>query len=340
MGSDTPDDPTLTQSGLANLCVSTLDLGESEALRLLSGLGGTRVLFPATQGRGFWDDYVVAGPLSASVADASFVADRWFEVFGEGFFKIRLLVEGELRAADGTVLARGPQGLLYLSPGASREGYFAVAGRRLRMVVLHGAPALFQSRFGLSPSALPSPLDVLFAPYHAPLHHRFELRPALLSAVQRFASSRFAVPAASRSLHLEPLVLQVLSEALLALEAQRQPAGLPPGLGLADVERIGEARRHLDQHFVRPPGIAELARHVGTSPTRLKAAFLAVTGTTIYGYVLGQRMARAAELLDAGEQSIAAIAYAVGYEHPANFSHAFRRHFGQSPRERRRRGSP
>jgi AraC-like DNA-binding protein len=76
---------------------------------------------------------------------------------------------------------------------------------------------------------------------------------------------------------------------------------------------------------------------VGLNQTKLKASFRETLGFTIYDYILERRMERAAEMLLTGEYAVAQVAYAVGYEYPANFTAAFKRYFGQLPRTWKRR---
>ena len=52
---------------------------------------------------------------------------------------------------------------------------------------------------------------------------------------------------------------------------------------------------------------------------------------TIYEYILKCRMERAEELLLTGDYGVAEVAYEVGYDYPANFTHAFRRFHGRLP---------
>ena len=99
-----------------------------------------------------------------------------------------------------------------------------------------------------------------------------------------------------------------------------------------DAALIHQARDHLSRHYANPPNIADLARMIGINRTKLKENFRETLGMTIYDYILRRRMQRAAEMLLSGEYGIAQVAYAVGYEYPANFTAAFKRHFGQLPR--------
>jgi len=99
-----------------------------------------------------------------------------------------------------------------------------------------------------------------------------------------------------------------------------------------ELSRVHEARDYLAQHYAHPPTIPDLARMVGLNQTKLKATFREIFRSTIYEYILERRMDRAAEMLLSGDHAIAQVAYAVGYDYPANFAAAFKRHFGQLPR--------
>ncbi|MCE8547970.1 helix-turn-helix transcriptional regulator [Ruegeria pomeroyi] len=77
----------------------------------------------------------------------------------------------------------------------------------------------------------------------------------------------------------------------------------------------------------------EIATKVGSSASRLTRLFKAVEGRTISEYVTARRMARALDLMREGQLTITQIAFEVGYEHSANFSTAFRRHYGMTPRQ-------
>jgi AraC-like DNA-binding protein len=106
-----------------------------------------------------------------------------------------------------------------------------------------------------------------------------------------------------------------------------------------DVHKILEVRDYIARHFHQSLQVTQLARQVGLNKTKLKTLFRLILHETICGYLLRCRMERAMELLDAGERGIAEVGYAVGYNYPANFTSAFRRHYGVSPRRYRSSGN-
>lgn len=93
---------------------------------------------------------------------------------------------------------------------------------------------------------------------------------------------------------------------------------------------------HLDQRIP----IDALARRFLMNPTTLKAAFKAAYGASLAAHIRAHRMERAAALLRGTDQSVAAIASAVGYESQSKLTAAFRDAFGMPPTEYRRRHAP
>jgi len=114
-----------------------------------------------------------------------------------------------------------------------------------------------------------------------------------------------------------------------------QPNDAPPA-GHAHV--LMWLRRYLDQHTgqaIRVPDVAAMTRY---SPNYLNTLFTRWTGLSIIRYHTQQRLTRARELLES-QLPIAQVAKTTGYDDPFHFSRAFRRFFGISPSESRRRGS-
>ncbi len=102
-------------------------------------------------------------------------------------------------------------------------------------------------------------------------------------------------------------------------------------------EQLNEARNLIETCFQTPPTIAQLAQEVGMSETVLKTNFKNCFGITIYGYLFEYRMNIAKKLLSESTLTIAEIGDKTGYEHPSHFTTAFKRKFGVSPVEWRKR---
>lgn len=192
------------------------------------------------------------------------------------------------------------------------------------MLILRFEEAAFQALTGLDASASETELsacaDVRAAPVLAPL--------------ERLAVE-MARPATARETIVAGLGLVALGELARHFEASRHRACARRGV-LADwqMHRI-EAR--LCEERLPPPPIEELARLCGIGRRHLMRAYKATTGETVMARAERLLFDRALRLLEADERPMKAIAGALGYESPGSFSTAFRRRFGQTPRDWRAR---
>lgn len=99
-----------------------------------------------------------------------------------------------------------------------------------------------------------------------------------------------------------------------------------------DCERLEAARSFIERYYSQPLTITRIARHAGMSETKLSGTFKERFGCTVMGYLTHTRMERARHLLRDSELAITQVALEVGYEHSGNFSTAFRRMYGLTPR--------
>lgn len=92
------------------------------------------------------------------------------------------------------------------------------------------------------------------------------------------------------------------------------------------------ARDILFQEFKNPPSVAELSKRVGTNQFKLKKLFHHFFNNTPYGLLLEIRMNNAYRMLESTRCQVSVAADSVGYGHASNFSAAFIKHFGMSPK--------
>lgn len=143
---------------------------------------------------------------------------------------------------------------------------------------------------------------------------------------------------------------------LLAAEATDERSGRDAVIaGLLDLLLVYIVRAWLDEHAddgwpralrdrevaaaltalhtdpAAPWRIEDLAAHVGLSRATLARRFTALTGQPPMAYLTWWRMTSAARLLEQTDLPLPTIARQVGYASPFAFSHAFKRHFGQTP---------
>jgi len=140
----------------------------------------------------------------------------------------------------------------------------------------------------------------------------------------------------TRRLYLESKALELIALSLAQALPDKEPSPTRPSLRPDDIERVHAARDVLLRTLEEPPSLLALARQVGLNDFKLKRGFRQVFGTTVFGYVRDQRMARARQLLEKQRLNVTEVACAVGYANPSQFAAAFKRKFGVNPGSCRR----
>ena len=156
-------------------------------------------------------------------------------------------------------------------------------------------------------------------------------------------SIRFSVGEVNGSNAGSGLVLAKLSEVLFVETLRRYISALPPDevgwLAGARAPVIGQALARLHKEPAHPWTIADLAKRVGLSRTRLAERFRHFLGESPMAYLAQWRLKLAAEILQSTQDSVAEVAMAVGYGSEAAFNRAFKREFDCPPAQFRRRSS-
>lgn len=124
----------------------------------------------------------------------------------------------------------------------------------------------------------------------------------------------------------------------LARCAQAGGSVPPPGGGSASDERMQEVAAALEEQLAEPLDLGRLAADTGMAKASLCRAFKRATGTTIAGYLMRQRLDAAMRRLRAGDEAVAGIALACGYEDVSLFNRHFRRVTGTTPTAWRKGG--
>jgi AraC-like DNA-binding protein len=99
----------------------------------------------------------------------------------------------------------------------------------------------------------------------------------------------------------------------------------------------GVVRRLLDHNIAEIPSLAELAESVGMNRFRLSRAFHRWVGMSMRAYVGELRLQRACALLARSKYSITTTSLECGFYDLPHFDRAFRRRFGITPSQYRRR---
>jgi AraC-like DNA-binding protein len=122
---------------------------------------------------------------------------------------------------------------------------------------------------------------------------------------------------------------QLLELLVVLARAEHTPAENPQ----RHRPRLEQTLALIHEHFSEALSLAALARHAGMSISRFSCVFREALGTSPLDYVAATRMREARRLLRAPGQSIAEVAYAVGFQDSNYFSRSFKQHHGKSPRE-------
>ena len=125
----------------------------------------------------------------------------------------------------------------------------------------------------------------------------------------------------------------LLAEVLLQLEQQASSAGVH--LATRDVERLQSVRERIEREHRESLTLDQLAADAGINRSKLTRGFKALYGSSVMDYLLEQRMAIAETMIREG-RPVSVIADLVGYHDQSNFTRAFKRFYGVSPRGYRR----
>jgi AraC family transcriptional regulator len=121
-----------------------------------------------------------------------------------------------------------------------------------------------------------------------------------------------------------------LSRYILGIDEEKAIGGLSPWrLRLIEERLVGD---------ITPPSVTELATLCNISVRHLTRAFRVSRGRSIGNYVLEHRITHAKKLIESG-MSIKSVARAMDFTASSNFTAAFRRATGETPREYKQRVS-
>lgn len=104
-----------------------------------------------------------------------------------------------------------------------------------------------------------------------------------------------------------------------------------------DRSRILFARDYLIKNISAPPSLSELAKMAGINEYKLKRGFKEIFNQTAFAYLADVRLERAKYDLLEGQKQATEIAFELGYSSLQHFSDAFKKKYGITPSQVRRR---
>lgn len=105
-----------------------------------------------------------------------------------------------------------------------------------------------------------------------------------------------------------------------------------------DVARtLADTLRYMEEHLDEPLTIPILSRRACLSATSFKESFRRLYGQSVHAWLRQRRMEQAAELLQSSALSVLGVAQSVGYASASQFTAAFRRQYGLTPSQYRKK---
>lgn len=158
------------------------------------------------------------------------------------------------------------------------------------------------------------------------------MRPEMISAVKSLFETNYT--GRLRQLQIEAKTLELLCYTLDQLSKMWSDTGTEKApLRQKDIKRVAEMCEILDNDLSKAHTINDLAKALSWNETQLMRVFRQAVGTTVHNYLHRARMEKACELLADTEMTITQIAMNVGYEYSSNFTTAFRKYFGVTPKQ-------
>ncbi len=157
------------------------------------------------------------------------------------------------------------------------------------------------------------------------------MRPEMISAVKSLFETNYT--GRLQQLHIEAKTLELLCYTLDQLSKLWPGSGaVETPLRQRDIKRVAEICEILENDLSEAPTISELAKTLSWNETQLMRVFRQAVGTTVHNYLHRARMEKACDLLANTEMTITQISMSVGYEYSSNFTTAFRKYFGVTPK--------
>lgn len=123
-------------------------------------------------------------------------------------------------------------------------------------------------------------------------------------------------------------LIYLLFEKLLKRECPSQQI-----IGNADVEKLYVVRAAILADLREPPKLADLAKMIAMSETKMTTLFKQVFGDSIYNYYQKVRMGEAAFLLRQSGYSVSEVGYQLGFTNLSHFSRLFKKHYDLTPKK-------
>jgi len=126
----------------------------------------------------------------------------------------------------------------------------------------------------------------------------------------------------------ESIAILALTEALAGVTDRLSSLQIPKTLSKNSLNLVLDA---IEENLSENIGPSELAALVGLSPYYFTRAFKKAIGISPHQYVMERRVARTRDALENGSESLADIAYGMGFSSQAHMTDVFKKRLGVTP---------
>lgn len=156
--------------------------------------------------------------------------------------------------------------------------------------------------------------------------------PEILRIIHDILNNEFT--GAGREIYLNSKVFDILLSSLLHITDVNNPFDNP--FTKTDIVKIRQARDIILEELHKYQSLSLLAHRTGMARRRLADGFKMLYGTTIYNFLIEERLKKAMALIRDTTIPLSKISSSVGYKRFTNFSGAFKKKYGYPPREFRK----
>lgn len=112
----------------------------------------------------------------------------------------------------------------------------------------------------------------------------------------------------------------------------KAPTKNRPKLSFDDIRKIREGRNLIMNNLENDlPSLKEFAHQLGTNEFKLKYGFKELYGTSVYRFLLQERLRKAKMLIQYTDHPIKTVAYKTGFKSIPHFSRVFKKTYGYTP---------
>jgi len=148
--------------------------------------------------------------------------------------------------------------------------------------------------------------------------------PAMQQVIYQITNNRYCGDLQKLFLLSKSIELLVLSAESCNMASEKKDSYIKNS---ADREKIIAVRDLINERVHCPPNLSEIARMVGLNEYKLKRGFKEIFQTTVFGYLIEQRLLLARQYLCDTNLTAAEISIELGYSTPQHFNNAFKRRF-------------